>query len=35
VLIHDYDSIDLNEVWLLVTRDLVVLKGAVGRLLNP
>lgn len=34
VLIHDYDSIDINEVWLAVTRDLPVLKSAVMQLLN-
>lgn len=33
VLIHDYDSINLNEVWGVVTRDLPVLKKAVERLL--
>lgn len=34
VLIHDYDTINLNEVWLVVTRDLPVLKAAVTRLLG-
>lgn len=33
VLIHDYDTIDLNEVWIVVERDLTVLKAAVDRLL--
>ncbi len=34
VLIHDYGSIDLNEVWVAVTRDLPVLRAAVMRLLG-
>jgi uncharacterized protein with HEPN domain len=34
VLIHDYDTINLNEVWLAVTRDLPLLKAAVIRLLS-
>jgi uncharacterized protein with HEPN domain len=32
VLIHDYDTIDLNEVWLVIERDLPTLKTAVSRL---
>ncbi len=32
VLIHDYDNIDLNEVWLVVARDLPILKAAAERL---
>jgi uncharacterized protein with HEPN domain len=35
VLIHDYDNVDLNEVWVVITRDLPVLKVAVTRLLAP
>ena len=34
VLIHDYDTINLNEVWLVVTDNLPVLKAAALRLLH-
>lgn len=33
VLIHDYDVVDLDEVWLVVERDLPVLRAAVEALL--
>lgn len=34
VLIHDYDEIDLDEVWLTVERDLPTLHKAVDALLE-
>jgi uncharacterized protein with HEPN domain len=33
VLIHDYDVVDLDEVWLVVERDLPILRMAVEALL--
>jgi len=30
VLIHDYDEVDIEAVWRIVTEDLVPLKGAVA-----
>lgn len=32
-LIHDYDQIDLNEMWLTVERDLPVLKPGLEKIL--
>lgn len=34
VLIHDYDTVNLNEVWLAITRDVPALRKAVERLLQ-
>lgn len=34
VLIHQYDGIDLSEVWLTVENDLPILKKAVRTLLE-
>ena len=34
VLIHDYASVDVNEVWLIVERDLPALKRRVAQILS-
>ncbi len=35
VLIHQYETVDLERVWAIVERDLVGLKQAIGALLPP
>ena len=35
VLIHDYEGVDLNQVWQVVDRDLPQLKSAIAAVLPP